>query len=454
MGVQMSAENSPGDPGKAPRVAIETLGCKLNHYESLGLEAAFRRQGFVPGKLRDAGIVIVNSCAVTAEAVRQSFQTVRRVRRRNPAARVFLAGCAVMAEPDRCLELAGVEACFGNRGKEELVDWVRKPAEAGNPPALVRISGELPISALRADSNRGRQRAELKVQDGCNSFCRYCIIPYLRGRCRSLPREMVLRECHELAAAGFRELVLTGIHLGRYGDDLGGGENLTALLRDLVACFPDLRFRLGSLQPHEITPEIIELLLDPASPLCEHLHLSLQAGSDRVLAAMGRPYRRAAIELLFRRLARVSGRVSLGADFIVGFPAEDEAAFHETLELVASSGLAYLHVFPYSPRAGTVAASWPDRVPAALKKSRAARLADLGEEKRALFCAGQLGKRLSVLLEKRLGNEMENGAWFGHSRNYLPVLVPDDGKIGAGEVVTVEAVSWDGRRILSRLLSS
>ncbi|NPA24266.1 MAG: tRNA (N(6)-L-threonylcarbamoyladenosine(37)-C(2))-methylthiotransferase MtaB [Deltaproteobacteria bacterium] len=435
-------------------VAIETLGCKLNHYESLGIEAALRRRGFVSGKLKDAEVVIVNSCAVTAEAVRQSFQVVRRARRRNPAARVFLAGCAVMAEPDRCLELDGVEACFGNRGKAELAEWVGKPAEASKHPVLVQLSGELPIGTLRADIERGRQRVELKVQDGCNSFCRYCIIPYLRGRCRSLPQEEVLGECRKLAAAGFREIVLTGIHLGRYGDDLGAGESLTGLLRKLVERFPQLRFRLGSLQPHEITPEIIELLQTPDNPVCEHLHLSLQAGSDRVLSAMGRPYRKAAIESLFRRLAQGGESIRLGADFIVGFPAEDEAAFHETLELVADSGLSYLHVFPYSPRVGTVAASWPDRVPGTLKKARAGRLTELGEKKRKLFCDGQVGKRLSVLLEKRLENEMEDGAWIGHSRNYLPVLVPDDGKIGAGEVVTVEAVSWDGRRILSRLLLS
>jgi len=451
------------------RVLFQTLGCKLNHYETLGLEAAFRRAGFTVVEEGPAGIVVVNSCAVTAEAVRQSLQTVRRARKRHPEARIFLAGCAVMAEAEKCRQLAGVEAGFGNAGKAELVEWVVRGVPEGETiPVLVELSGELPISSLRADSIRGRSRAELKIQDGCNSFCRYCIIPYLRGRCRSLPPEKVFAECEELAAAGFREIVLTGIHLGRYGDDLGdpAGEGFTRLLLELTQRFPELRFRLGSLQPHEITPAIIDLLLDPVSPVCEHLHLSLQSGSDRVLGAMGRPYRRAAIEKLFDRLAAGRGRLNLGTDLIVGFPAENEAAFRETRSLVESVALSYLHLFPYSPRRGTVAGSWPDRVPAGVKKERLKILSEIGRQKKKCFVDSNLNTILEVLVEKKMGPDksLSEGGWFGHSRNYLPVLV-EDGDVGdeaagkaaeevseeiTGKVVKARAVSWDGRKIAAR----
>jgi threonylcarbamoyladenosine tRNA methylthiotransferase MtaB len=205
---------------------------------------------------------------------------------------------------------------------------------------------------------------------------------------------------------------------------------------------------LGSLQPHEITPEIIGLLCDPASPVCEHLHLSLQSGSDRVLGAMGRPYRRAAIEELFSRFSPVAGRINLGADIIVGFPAEDAAAFAATRKLIAASPLGYLHVFPYSPRPGTVAASWPDRVPAALKKERAAELAALGREKRAAFRAANRGRILEVLLETRRSASQlpPSGGWFGHSRNYLPVVIfdhqlPNETKLYPGEPIRIRTNS-------------
>jgi len=450
-----------------PRVLFETLGCKLNHYETQGLESAFRSRGFTVVRKGPAEVVVVNSCAVTAEAVRQSLQAVRRAVRRNPGARIFLLGCAVMAESEKCRSLAGVEACFGNAGKADLVDWVcraggagkSRPESAAKKPAVIRLSGELPITGLRADSRRARSRAELKIQDGCNSFCRYCIIPYLRGRCRSLEQEQVFAECRALEEAGFREIVLTGIHLGRYGDDFGGreGEGFTRLLLELAERFPELRFRLGSLQPHEITPEIIRLLLDPASPVCEHLHLSLQSGSDRVLGAMGRPYRRAAIEELFSHLAAGSGRLNVGGDLIVGFPAENSSAFLETCRLIESVELSYLHLFPYSPRAGTVAGSWPDRVPAEVKKERRMILAEIGKEKRKSFINRNIGSILEVLIEKhqRPGKGFEKlSGGFGHSRNYLPVLVAEEsGKESlppVGSLVKAVAVSWDGRRIEAR----
>ena len=439
---------------KLPRVLIETLGCKVNHYESQGLASEFRRQGWQIVKKGPCEAVVINSCAVTAEAGRQSLQAARRALRRYPEAQVALAGCAVVAEPQKAAEVERLGAFFGNAGKEDLVARLTRQLEKplAERPEPVGIEGELEIGLLRADTERGRSRAVVKIQDGCNSFCRYCIIPYLRGRCRSLPPEKVLAECRELVAAGFREVVLTGIHIGRYGEEVAAGFSLTSLLLQLVDEFPDLRLRLGSLQPHEITPEIMALLLDPQSPVCEHLHLSLQSASDRVLGAMGRPYRQPDIEKIFTLLAAGDGRLNVGTDLIVGFPAEDDKSFLETMALVEAVELGYLHVFPYSPRQGTVAASWPDRVSAAEKKARAAKLGALGRQKREIFAQKNLGSDLKVLLETQVDDSRYGAAWFGHSRNYLPVLVTTQNEndcLQAGSEVTVRAQAWDGRRLVA-----
>lgn len=438
---------------RLPRVLIETLGCKVNHYESQGLASEFRRQGWQVVKKGPCEAVVINSCAVTAEAGRQSLQSVRRALKRYPEAKIALAGCAVVAEPQKALEVVKLGALFGNAGKKDLVTRLTRQFEgvAVDMPEQVGISGELEIGLLRADSERGRSRPVVKIQDGCNSFCRYCIIPYLRGRCRSLPPEKVLAECRGLVAAGFREVVLTGIHIGRYGEDVAAGFSLTSLLLQMVDEFPDLRLRLGSLQPHEITPEIIELMLDPQSPVCEHLHLSLQSASDRVLGAMGRPYRRLDIEKIFTLLSEGSGRINVGTDLIVGFPAEDNKSFLETMVFVEKAELGYLHVFPYSSRQGTVAASWPDRVSTVVKKDRAAKIGALGRRKREVFARNNLGKNLKVLLETKVEDSHYGLSWFGHSRNYLPVLLATQGEsdyLQAGKEVTVQAQAWDGKRLV------
>ena len=432
------------------RVLIETLGCKVNHYESQGLAADFRRAGWEVVKKPPFAAVVINSCAVTAEAGRQSLQSVRRALKRYPEAIVALTGCEVVADPEKVSEIKELGALFGNYGKMHLVAELTRKINAAetdfSSSFAVDFSGELEIGLLRADSNRGRSRAVVKVQDGCNSFCRYCIIPYLRGRCRSLPPEQVLAECRELVAAGFREVVLTGIHLGRYGDDAGKSFSLTTLLLQMVTEFPGLRIRLGSLQPHEITPEIIDLLLDPSVLVCEHLHLSLQSASDRVLGAMGRPYRRKDIEEIFMQLTKGADRVAIGTDLIVGFPAENDLAFAETYDLVEKVALTYLHVFPYSPRQGTVAASWPDRVSVPEKKIRAQQLADLGRAKHNDFAEANIGRPLKVLIETKKEDESAGPVWFGHSRNYLSIIIPVSEKMKefkAGDEIVVIPRKWE-----------
>ena len=439
-----------------PRVLIETLGCKVNFYESQGLAAEFRRAGWEVVKKAPFTAVVINSCAVTAEAGRQSLQSARRALKRYPEALVVLTGCEVVAEPEKVLEIKELGAIFGNLGKKNLVaELTRKisvDVSAENSSVAGDFSGELAIDLLRADSVRGRSRAVVKIQDGCNSFCRYCIIPYLRGRCRSLESKQVLAECKALADSGFREVVLTGIHIGRYGDDAEKRFSLTSLLRELTEKFPTLRIRLGSLQPHEITPEIITMLLDPGISVCEHLHLSLQSGSDRVLGAMGRPYRRSEIEEVFARLAPGAGRLAVGTDLIVGFPAETAAAFAETCGLVEKSPLTFLHVFPYSPRRGTVAASWPDRVPVTEKKGRVKQLVDLGRIKRDRFAKANIGEPLKVLLEMKKDDRFAGPGWFGHSRNYLPVFIPVAGagsQPQPGDEIMVVPRAWRKNRLIT-----
>ena len=396
--------------------------------------------------------VIINSCAVTAEAVRQSLQSLRRARQRYPAAQLVLTGCAAKLIHEQAQKIENVSLVCGNAGKSDLVArlarlFTEREAEAN----VFALSGELPIAALRAGSGRRRQRAEIKIQDGCNSFCRYCIIPYLRGRARSLPAAKIMDECRALAAAGFREVVLTGIHIGAYGTDLDKSLNLAGLLRKLLDEVPGLRFRLGSLQPHELSAPLLEMICDPAVAICEHLHLSLQSGSNRVLAAMGRPYRRREIIKLLGRIRQSQLPVAVGTDLIVGFPAEKLSAFEETLALVKDFPFAYLHVFPYSPRQLTVSASWPDRISVAEKKQRVAVLTALGEEQRRHFAVANLGLALEVLIEKRYAKDPSRKTFFGHSRNYLPVVVEGlSDKDVIGKVCTVVANGIDGRNLLAR----
>ncbi|MBN2232253.1 MAG: tRNA (N(6)-L-threonylcarbamoyladenosine(37)-C(2))-methylthiotransferase MtaB [Deltaproteobacteria bacterium] len=443
-------------------LAIHTLGCKINFYESAALENACRRVlGAADAGVGNDGtrppVIVVNTCAVTARAGMQSRQLIRRLHRRHPDALLVVTGCYAQLAPDEVAAIPGVAAVVGNPGKERLVAWLAgrlsssaptssglisaclssppsSPLPAGSPaPAVVAapecfgFTGELPVAALRAAGFGDRARAFLKVQDGCDSFCRYCIIPRLRGRPRSMPPGPAAAEAVGLAAAGFREIVLTGVHLGCYGVDLEPRTSLEELVDRLREAVPGVRLRLGSLQPPEITPQLLERIAAPDSGVCAHLHLSLQSGDDRVLAAMGRPYGSAAVTALMTDLVRRAPRVTVGADVICGFPGETDAAFAATRALVRDLPFAYLHVFPWSSRPGTPAAEMSGQVPEGVRTSRAKQLVELGKQKKLECYKKNLMHCMNVLVERvqACGAAADGPVWqaVGRSDNYLPVAV-------------------------------
>lgn len=406
------------------RFRILTLGCKVNQTESAGLAAVLSQMGHekVPnGTTPD--FVIVNSCAVTAESVRKSRQLLRSLRRRFPAAKLLLTGCWPQAFPKDSFEDA--DFVTGTKERTLLLDYIRTmPCEAAvQIPAYEK--GD-PFSALPC-ADTTRTRAFLKVQDGCNQFCTYCIIPYARGRCRSMPPERLAEEARSLAAQGFREIVLTGINLGFFGIDTG--QSLADAVRLCAEPEGICRVRLGSLEPEKMTAEILTALRD-CEKFCPQFHLSLQSGSNAVLKRMHRRYTTEQYLALIQEIRRLFPESAVTTDVIVGFPGETEEDFRQTIAFVRRIGFAKVHVFPYSPREGTRAAAYPNQIPQEIKAARAAELSQLADALRTAHLRGCLGRRAEILIE---GEKQQNAQTFyqGHTPDgTLVKIFPENGKKG------------------------
>ena len=367
---------------------VVTFGCRLNAYES----------EVIRGHLDAAGrgeTVVVNTCAVTAEAERQARQAIRRLRREQPGARIVVTGCAAQLDPEAYAAMREVDRVLGNREKLERASYGAGGARvaAGDIMTATETTGHL-VAGLD-----GRNRAVVQVQTGCDHRCTFCVIPYGRGNSRSVPLGEVVEQARTLTANGYRELVLSGVDLTSWGRDLPGRPTLGQAVRRLLAQVPALaRIRLSSIDPAEIDPDL-ERLIATEPRLMPHLHLSVQAGDDLVLKRMKRRHSRADVIALCARLrARRPGLV-FGADLIAGFPTETEAMFANTLALVEEAGLTYLHVFPYSERPDTPAARMP-AVPKPVRRERAARLRAAGAAAKARFLAGQVGFEARVLVER------------------------------------------------------
>ena len=366
-----------------PEIEIITFGCRLNAFES---EVICRAAA--SARLTDA--IIVNTCAVTAEAERQARQAIRRARRRHPEAMIIVTGCAAELAPERYATMPEVDRVLDNRAKLQPQSY---HPEGASPADLVETAGHL------VDGFEGKSRAFLQVQQGCDHRCTFCVIPYARGPSRSVPMGHVADQARRLAAAGYREFVLTGVDLTAYGADLPGTPSLGQMVRRLLAAVPELkRLRLSSLDPAEIDAELWRLLAEEKR-LMPHLHLSLQAGDDLILKRMKRRHSRAESIAVARRARALRPEVALGADLIAGFPTETEDMFRRSLDLVAECGLAFVHVFPYSPRPDTPAAHMP-QLPDPLVKERAARLRAAGEAALTAELASRVGNETDVLIER------------------------------------------------------
>ena len=404
------------------RIAITTLGCKINQYDSAVIQSRLEeeRHSFVPFD-EEADFYIVNACTVTDRADWEARQLVRRAKRRSPAARVLVTGCYAQVKPQEVSEVPGVDFVVGLNRLDDLLRFVdqKEPLPDPDRVAVGDVRKERGVAVVGARAFPGHTRAFLKIQEGCNYSCTYCIIPTARGRSRSVPPEDVLREVRSLVNRGFVEIVLTGIHLGGYGHDLTPRMDLTSLLEMILEKSRIRRLRLSSLDPREV-PERLLKLMEQSETLCSHLHVCAQAGEDRILKQMRRNYDTAYYREVITKARDLLPDAAFGSDIIVGFPGETEADFERQMEFFDSLPLTYFHVFPYSVRSATVAASLPDQVPTAVKKERARRMRELGARKKREFYRRFVGRRLNVLVEadSHVGDTLR-----GYSRNYVPVSV-------------------------------
>jgi threonylcarbamoyladenosine tRNA methylthiotransferase MtaB len=394
------------------RLSVVTVGCKANFADSAAIVRHACRAGFevVPGG-DPVDVLVVNTCTVTHRADRDCRALARRLRRENPRAVLVMTGCFVETNPDARAVLPEVDHWVG----------IRDPAAL---PALLRsLAGDAPErdeegSDFTADLLLGRSRAYLKIQDGCDAACAYCVVPRARGAGRSLPRREVVERAVRAVGDGAREIVLTGIHVGRYGADRGERDGLARLAETLVRSTSGCRFRLGSVEPMEIGSALVSLL-SSQDRICPHLHVPLQSGSDRVLQRMRRPYTaRRYRERLALLAAEVPG-IRLGADVIAGFPGETPDDFAETVRLIRDTPLSYLHAFPYSPRAGTESAGWADDVTAAEKKRRIALLRAADLAMRTEYLGRQVGKTLIAAVESK---DPLTGEMRGTTENYAEAV--------------------------------
>ncbi len=432
------------------KIALATLGCKVNQYESAALSEKLRSGGYRIVPFSDgAEAYIINTCTVTARTDSQSRQLIRRAQRMNPGAKIIVTGCYAQVAAPEILKLSGSISIIGNAEKDDILNVVRLVSADRRLVSVGDIRDCRLISGMTAGSLPGRTRAFLKIQDGCDAFCTYCIVPYARGRSRSLPEEAVLAEVGRLRAAGAREIVLSGIHLGTYGRDLDPATGLADLLRKIEERTDLPRLRLSSIEPQEITPALMDHLRR-SRILCRHLHIPLQSADDSVLKRMGRHYGSAEFRALVGTLLEAVPDLAIGIDVMAGFPGEDEQEFANTLEFIRQLPAAYLHVFPYSARPGTPAARLTGQVTAEVKKMRVELLRNLGAEKRRAFSQRFLGSRLSVLVEAK--PDRATGFMKGFSDHYIPTLIANGSRSLANEIVEVVAEeSLDGKLLARRV---
>ncbi len=417
------------------KIAIATLGCKVNQFESASFSSSLTRAGceVVPFAGR-ADIYVINTCAVTGRAGQQSRQLIRRAMKTNPAARLVITGCYAQLASRDILKITDSRAvCIvGNGNKNLVLDAALAENKNGTPLPISDIGTKREICRLPVRRFNGRTRAFLRIQDGCNNFCSYCIVPHTRGRSRSLALPEVLEQAAIFSDEGYREMVITGINAGKYGLDLDEGETIYTLLARLCREFPAMRFRLSSIEPTEVNDSLLELM-SHAPNFMPHLHIPLQSGDDTILRRMNRRYPVAAFARAVQQCSDALPHVAIGCDILGGFPGEDNAAHANTLQLLAGLPVTYLHVFPFSRRPGTPAASMKDQVPKHIKEERVRQLRDLGHEKKLEFYRRHIGTTRQVLLERH--NE-KTGLLKGFSENYIPVQCQGPARL-AGQVVAI-----------------
>jgi len=416
------------------KVAFYTLGCKVNQYETEAVSEIFERAGYETVDFEEkADVYVINTCTVTNLSDRKSRQTIRKARKNNKDAIIVVMGCYAQTAPEEVGSIEGVNLVIGTKDRNKIIEYI-KQIEDGNRSLNVvgNIMSVREFEELDVDLYKGRTRAYLKIQEGCSQFCTYCIIPYARGPIRSKQPEQVLKEVGKLAEKGFKEIVLTGIHLASYGRDIKN----TSLL-DIVERIHDIegieRIRLGSIEPTTVTPEFVEAAA-ALRKLCPHYHISLQSGCDATLKRMNRKYTAEEYRRAVYMLRESITDVAITTDVMVGFPGETEEEFEETFRFLTDISLAQMHIFRFSPRKGTPAATYENQVDAAVKEERSNRLIELNKKNMLRFRRGFEGRVMPVLFEQEVKGK--DGYMEGHTANYIKVICKGEDNL-KGEIVNV-----------------
>ena len=441
--------------------SIVTLGCKVNQFESETIAQELKQSGYqriAKNKTtgdEKTGICIINTCTVTHKAAMQSRQAIRQTIRSNPDATIIVTGCLAQTDPDDIRKIKGVHRIVGHAEKyriPEIIQTVDLPMVTPVPDEMHFFPNPPDKTAFSPLGNK--TRPFLKIQDGCNTFCSYCIVPYARGRHRSMPFEDVLAAVRIIKETGFHEVVLTGIHLGCYGTDLSPASSLTRLLTVLRDQKAIDRIRLSSIEPLEITDDLITLVsTSSARPghICRHFHIPMQNGDDTILKRMNRPYGQKDFRNRIQAIHRALPDAAIGADVMIGFPGETDQAYQNTLSFIESLPISYLHVFPFSPRKGTPAYSFSDRVPPEIVKKRCREARALGKQKKMAFLEKHVQKELEVLVEST--PDVKTGRLKGVTSNYIKVLLDRyEGIKNTFQKVRIEGIR-DAQSVVGRVLA-
>jgi threonylcarbamoyladenosine tRNA methylthiotransferase MtaB len=416
------------------RIAIQTLGCKVNQSESSSLEASLLEKGHeIVRQGENPDICVINTCTVTAKSDYQSRQLIRRAVRMG--AGVIATGCYAQLRPEEISSIRGVGLVIGNSHKDRLLDYIGNFQPDGDNPRVLAESPDAPVISRPYRSDR--VRAFLKIQDGCNLSCSYCAVPLARGKSRSLDPGEVISGFREMVEAGYKEIVLTGVHIGKYGADLESPLSLYDLVKNLIRESRNVRIRLSSIEPNEVDERFLDLINDGA--ICPHLHIPLQSGSDALLRKMRRGYVSSQFRKLIDRILSRCPYVSIGTDLIIGFPGESEDYFQETMGFIETVPFSYIHVFPYSRRPGTDADSFPGHVNKMLKRQRMKMALELAKKKKYSFNSRQIGNKMDVIVEN---NHTIDCYYRAISSNYLRPLIHGRG-LQKGQRLPVLALSMN-----------
>lgn len=433
------------------KIAFYTLGCKVNQADTASMENLFLRSGHQLVSFDgEADVYIINTCVVTNTGQRKSRQTIHRAIRKNPNALIVVTGCYPQTAAEQVKAIAGVDMIIGNQDRAQIVQLVEERLahrQTDTLDAVHKLTASTAFEEMAAGDITDKTRAFLKIQEGCNQFCTYCIIPYARGPLRSRSLESIRTETQRLISAGFKEIVLIGIHLGCYGKENPNGPTLYDAVKTVLEVPGVQRLRLGSLESVEVEPRLLTLMQEDAR-FCRHLHLPLQSGCDKTLQAMHRPYTTAKFQTLLADIKTKVPDIAITTDVIVGFPGETEADFETTCKFAESCGFSKMHIFPFSARKGTPAEKFAGAVTEAVKKERADILGKIDETMHKTFLEAMVGQNAEVLFEQLAGEDYFEGL----TGNYQRVFVKSGGRNLGGEILPVKITAFDGEKLLGEII--